>query len=117
MRGETIAALAWHCSQLRAGLPKILRHIVNRLKKVWRRVTGADRFDRLPLLCGARDPSSNRPVAIWRGEVGYFLWTLCMAPEDWNKTHQISAAQVRAMIEGSVFGWPVGKVKDDRPRK
>ena len=117
MRRETIAALAWHCSQLKAGFPKVLRHIVNRLKKLWRRVTGVDRFDKLPLLCGARDPSSNRPVAIWRGEVGYFLWTHSMAPEEWNKAHQISPAQVRAMIEGSVFGWAVSQVRYDASRK
>jgi len=74
-------------------------------RKVWAWLTGASRFHRLPILCGARDPSNNQPIAIWRGEKGYFLWTESKSPEECNKDHQISTNQVEAMLEGSVMGW------------
>jgi hypothetical protein len=107
---------AWYFSQLKTGL-KMARHTVDKVKKSWRSFTGADRFDNLPLLCGARDPANNQPVAIWRGQMGYFLWSESEAPEEWNKAHQISPAQVRAMIEGSVLGWQINQAKSQAPKK
>ena len=78
---------------------------LDKAQRLWRRLSSAHRFDRLPVLCGARDPSNNRPVAIWRGEMGYFLWTESKSPEEWNNEHNISPEQLEAMMAGSVLGW------------
>jgi hypothetical protein len=83
----------------------MLTNTVGKVQRLWRWLSGAHRFDSLPVLCGARDPSNNRPVAILRGEMGYFLWTEGKTPEEWNNDHNISPDQVEAMIAGSVLGW------------
>ena len=74
----------------------MLTKTIARVQRLWRWLSRAHRFDGLPVLCGARDPSNNRPVAIWRGEMGYFLWTEGKTPEEWNNDHNISPDQVEA---------------------
>jgi len=90
---------------------------IGKFNRVWRRLRGGARFDRLPMLCGARDPSNNQPVSIWRGETGYFLWTESKTPEEWNQEHGISPAQVRAMMEGSTLGWRISEPTAQRKRR
>jgi hypothetical protein len=84
---------------------QMLSNTVAKVQRLWRWLSGAHRFDKLPVLCGARDPSNNRPVAILRGEMGYFLWAEGTTPEEWNNDRNISPDQVKAMIAGSVLGW------------
>jgi hypothetical protein len=86
----------------------IAGRFVERLEKaqgVWARLMGTTQFSRLPVMCGSRDPSNSHPVAIRRGEMGYFLWTESKMPEEWNQDHGISPEQVTAMVRGSVLGW------------
>ena len=65
----------------------------------------------LPAFCGARDPSNNRPVGIFRGEAGFFLWTESKTPEEWNMEHNISQEEVRDMMSASIVGWRGSKEK------
>ena len=102
----TLAWIGWH---LESWLRDLTPDIMMGVSKLWRRLKWAPSLDELPPMCGARDPSNNHPVAIIRGEPGYFIWTECMEPEEWNEAHHISPEQVKAMLMGSVFGWPKGQ--------
>ena len=90
---------------------------MNKAIKLWRQFNGNARFDDLPEMCGARDPSNNRPVALLRGELGYFLWVESLPPEEWNKANDISPDQVKVMMECSMFGWPMNSPKADSQRR
>ena len=96
---------------------KLVPHTINRAIKLWQQLKEGARRDELPQMCGARDPSNNRPIAVLRGEPGYFLWVESMPPEEWNKANDISPDQVKAMMGGSIFGWPVKRAKADTQRK
>jgi hypothetical protein len=98
-------------------VPKRSTEIVARAYTFWGWLTGAQRFNTLPVLCGARDPSNNQPIAIWRGERGYFLWTESKSPEEWNEDHDITRKQVAAMLEGSVLGWRCSPPTSDATRR
>ena len=113
LKGATIGTLAWVGWQLESWLRDLVPNNVNGVGKLWQRLTGAPRFDELPQMCGARDPSNNLPVALVRGEPGYFIWMECIDPEEWNEAHHISPKQVKAMMMGSVFGWPTDQARTD----
>jgi hypothetical protein len=70
----------------------------------------------LSAFCGARDPSNNRPVGIFRGEAGFFLWTESKTPEEWNMEHDISQDQVRDMMLASIVDWHGSKEKANMRR-
>jgi hypothetical protein len=62
----------------------------------------------LPKVCAARKPDDNTPIIIRRGEPGYHP-----APrqdfdvDGFNSRHNVTAAQVEAMLAGSMFGFHV----------
>jgi hypothetical protein len=68
-------------------------------------------------MCGALDPSNQRPVALVRGEMGYFIWMESMTPEEWNRKHNISSKQAKAMLACSVLGWPMNPSSPASPKK
>jgi hypothetical protein len=61
----------------------------------------------LPVLCGARNPATGEPIAIKRGELGYYPWTAStpITPEQYNALNGINEARVQAMMCGSMAGW------------
>jgi hypothetical protein len=61
----------------------------------------------LPQFAAARLPSDDTPVLIMRGERGYWPWPPGIDPDAFNKQRGISAAQVEAMVCGSMFGFEV----------
>ena len=63
----------------------------------------------LPVICGARHPVTKEPIAIKRGDVGFYPWSAMRTdthtPESFNEAHGITPEQVRAMMAGAMFGW------------
>jgi hypothetical protein len=101
----TIRTFGWF-SLAAQSILNVISHTMNKAIKLWRQLNRNTRLDDLPEKCGTRDPSNDRPIALLRGEPGYFLWVESLPPEDWNKANDISPDQVRVMIECSIFGWP-----------
>ena len=60
---------------------------------------------KLPPMCAARLPSTNKPILIKRGVAGYWPAPDSLDVEAMNARHGITAAQVKAMQAGSMFGW------------
>ena len=63
----------------------------------------------LPLLCYARHPETGATVLIVRGEDGYHPVRTFLTPGQLNSAlaEPPTAAQVRAMLVGSMFSWQV----------
>ena len=61
-------------------------------------------LDDLPEICFLRDLSTNEPIAVRKGECGF--WPMPgRDPEAYNKRQGITPAQVEAMRTGSIFGF------------
>lgn len=67
-------------------------------------------LDHLPLVCASRDPLTNNPIWLKRGETGYCLAPETLAPEMWNMVNEITVEQVDKMMQGSMFGWDIPAV-------
>lgn len=63
--------------------------------------------DTLPEMCATLLPSTLEPVAIKRGEKGYWPLPDGMTVECINEIFSATAAQIAAMEIGSLFGWDV----------
>ena len=63
---------------------------------------------RMPPICASREPSTNKPIIIKRGERGYYD---CLLPsfdvDGFNKRHDVTADAAECMLVGSMFGWHV----------
>lgn len=60
----------------------------------------------LPEMCFVQHPTENIPVLVKRGVKGY--WPLPhYDAAGWNERHGVTAAQERAMLTGSMFGFDV----------
>jgi len=64
-----------------------------------------DRFDRLPRVCAAMEYTHNQPILITRGEAGYHELRKDFDVDRFNAQRRITAAQVEAMLAGSLFGF------------
>lgn len=60
----------------------------------------------LPKMCMTRLNTTGEPIAIKRGEMGYWAMPGC-DPDKFNTDHDVTPAQVMAMEAGSLFGWHV----------
>jgi len=70
---------------------------------------------RLPELCYTTLPSNPAQViAIRRGVPGYYPIETALTAEELNGDADISAAQVSAMLAGSLFGWEVPGADPER---
>jgi hypothetical protein len=67
---------------------------------------------KLPTMCAARHPSDKSVILIARGVMGYWPAPASIVdPDQFNERHGITAAQVDAMVIGSMFGWDVPGVE------
>lgn len=65
-----------------------------------------DAFDRLPRVCAARLPGSQKAVLLRRGHTGYeSIAARGFDVERFNSERGITTVQVEAMLCGSMFGW------------
>lgn len=64
-------------------------------------------LQKLPEMCLTRSKTTGAVIAIRRGELGYYLAQAKLTPEEFNARHGISAEQVEAMENGSLWGWEV----------
>lgn len=63
-------------------------------------------YNGLPKFCAAYHPSTNEPVLLKRGEMGYWRLEGCSV-EQFNEKRGITPEQREAMLTGSAFGWDV----------
>jgi hypothetical protein len=64
--------------------------------------------DKLPLMCMAHIPGTNKTIAIYYGERGYYEVPFSTSyADEWNEKHGVTKGQVEAMLTGSMFGWDV----------
>lgn len=68
---------------------------------------GTSNVDRLPRTCMSRLMTDGSPIMIKLGESGYHPCKGDLDPDDYNKSHGITPAQVAAMEAGSMFGWEI----------
>lgn len=66
----------------------------------------------LPEICMTILNTTGEPIAIKRGEIGYWPMT-GYDPDIFNKYHGVTPAQVMAMEMGSMFGWHVPGANPD----
>lgn len=59
----------------------------------------------LPLLCFSRLPTTNEPIIIQRGVVGYYPTSPLRDVDRLNAEMGVTARQLAAMEAGSMFGW------------
>ena len=59
----------------------------------------------LPERCASRLQETGQPIVIVRGERGYYPMGTDFDVDAYNKARGITAAQVEAMVAGSMFGW------------
>ncbi len=69
---------------------------------------------KLPVACAARNPTNNKPIIIKRGERGYFPAAEDLNIQMFNRRLNVTAAQVEAMLVGSMFGFDVPGADPDR---
>ena len=62
---------------------------------------------KLPKICAAIHPTSNAPIMIRRGVMGYYPAPPALNVQRFNSIRNITDAQVEAMEIGSCFGWEV----------
>ena len=60
---------------------------------------------KLPPMCAARDLVTNKPILIQRGVLGYWPAPESLDIDAINARWNITPAQVKAMLAGSMFGW------------
>lgn len=73
-------------------------------------------LQKLPEMCLTRSKETGAVIAIRRGELGYYPIETHLTPEEFNDRRGISAEQVEAMENGSVFGWEVPNADPDNVR-
>lgn len=73
-------------------------------------------LQKLPQMCLTRSKETGAVIAIRRGELGYYPIETHLTPEEFNARRGISAEQVEAMENGSVFGWEVPGADPDNVR-
>lgn len=67
----------------------------------------SDRWDRLPRVCAAHEFTRGQNILITRGEAGYTTLSDDFDIDRFNSQRKISAEQIAAMLNGSMFGWEV----------
>jgi hypothetical protein len=60
---------------------------------------------KLPPMCGACCVTDNTPILVVRGENGTVPAEPGFDPDEYNRRHEITAAQREAMVMGALFGW------------
>jgi hypothetical protein len=75
------------------------------------RTTEEADLSKLPLVCAAAHPVDGKLIFIKLGAKGYWRGENAgvvdpdMTPEKWNEAHDVTPAQMEAMLTGSMFGW------------
>ena len=59
----------------------------------------------LPPAAFAAHPTTGATIMIRRGERGYFLLATQLTADELNQVFGVTAAQSKAMLAGSIFGW------------
>jgi len=77
--------------------------------------TSSSHLLKLPELCYTTLPSNQgQVIAIRRGEPGYYPIVTALTAEELNGDANITAAQISAMLAGSLFGWDVPGADPER---
>lgn len=71
---------------------------------------------KLPTECLTRHPETGVVITLRRGERGHWNVPQVLEPETFNRARGISADQVKAMENGSAYGWDVPAADVDAVR-
>lgn len=80
-------------------------------------MTVLETLQKLPEQCAATNSVNGEPIIIKRGVSGYYRAPINLIPDEYNRRHNITAAQVEAMEIGSMFGWEVPGADPDNFNK
>lgn len=68
---------------------------------------------KLPPMIASRSPTTNEPIYIKRGEMGFYYAPKTLDPDAFNAPLKITDRQRAAMQFGSMFGWHVPAADPD----
>ncbi len=70
---------------------------------------------KLPKICAAKHPSTQKTIFIVAGEKGYFPASSNIDVNSFNESLNITTAQANAMLAGALFGWAANAADADHP--